>query len=161
MGIEPFEFYGNEPLIDTVRSGSPADKGGLKPGDLIVSLNGEPVKYWTRMTKKIQESKGQPLKLVVQRDGADVALAVTPKLNEGMGVYIMGITKRFNKDHFVKKSHGFFESISLGTKECFKLLGLTFDILGRLFTGQLSLKTLGGPLQIAQATSSAAKKRHG
>lgn len=161
LGIEPFEFFGNEPLVDSVRPGSPADKGGIKPGDLVVGLNGQPVKYWTRMTRMIQDNKDKPLKLTVLRDGKEVRLTVIPEFHEESGLYRLGITKKIQKEDFMREQHGLFESVALGTSEFKRLFLLTCDILWRLFTGQLSLKTLGGPLQIAQATSSAARSGFG
>ena len=56
-----------------------------------------------------------------------------------------------------KRRYGFIGSIKEGTAECANLLGLTFKVLERLFTGQLSYKSLGGPIQIAQASMAAAK----
>lgn len=161
LGVEPFEFIGNEPVVDTIRPGSPADKAGFKPGDEIVQIKNQPVKYWTKMTELIQDNGKEAFDVVVKRGDDRVTLSVTPEFNEDNQSWIVGITKKMNKDLFVKKSHGFMDAVALGTQECLKLLDLTFDILGRLFTGNLSVKTLGGPLQIAQATSSAAKSGFG
>jgi regulator of sigma E protease len=42
-------------------SGSPAEEAGLRPGDRIVALNGEPVHFWEQMVRLIQASEGTPL----------------------------------------------------------------------------------------------------
>lgn len=161
LGIEPYEFVGNEPFIDEVSPGSPAEQAGLKPDDRVVAIDEEPVKYWTQLTSIVHGSGGRSLRVTVQRDGLQQGFFVTPRYHEDAGVYLLGITKKTNHEDFIKIRHGFVESIQLGSREFFKLFGLTFDVLGRLVTGDLSLKTLGGPLQIAQATSSAARSGFG
>jgi regulator of sigma E protease len=161
LGIEPFSFYDNEPVIDTIKPDSAAAKAGFQPGDWVLSVNDEPIKYWTQMTELIQKAKGAPLTMMVKRGDVEVVLTATAEFNEGMGAWILGLTKKINPDSMVKKSHSFFAAIPVGFDEGLRLMGLTFEVLGRLFTGQLSYKTLGGPIQIAQATSAAARTGFG
>ena len=61
---------------------SPASAAGIKPGDRVVSINGEPVTTWESGTAIIRESDGTPLTFVVERDGVEVSLTVTPILAE-------------------------------------------------------------------------------
>jgi membrane-associated protease RseP (regulator of RpoE activity) len=61
---------------------SPASAAGIKPGDRVVSINGEPVTTWESGTAIIRESDGTPLTFVVERDGDEVSLTVTPILAE-------------------------------------------------------------------------------
>lgn len=161
LGIEPFAFYGNEAVIDEVRPGTPAAKAGVQSGDQIVAVNGVPVKYWTEMTKMVQDNADQPLELGILRNDAKVLLNVQPEFDEDLGLWLVGITKKIDESLFVKTQYGFLESIQLGFKENFKLFDLTIGVLKRLFTGDLSYKTLGGPIQIAKATGSAAKSGFG
>ncbi|TFB47643.1 PDZ domain-containing protein [Cryobacterium tagatosivorans] len=61
---------------------APGAAAGLKPGDRIVSVDGTPIQTWEQSTAIIRESPGTPLEFVVERDGEDVNLAITPKLTE-------------------------------------------------------------------------------
>jgi regulator of sigma E protease len=54
------------------------------------------------------------------------------------------------------RQYGVVESIVLGTERMWELTRLTFEVLGQLFTGNLSIKALGGPIMIAQVTGEAA-----
>jgi regulator of sigma E protease len=60
------------------------------------------------------------------------------------------------KESVLFRQYGFGESIVLGTQKMWELTRLTFDVLGQLFTGNLSIKALGGPIMIAQVTGEAA-----
>ena len=65
--------------------GDPAAPGaaaGILPGDRIVSVDGESVDQWFRVTEIIREAPGRPLDLVVDRGGNEVGLTVTPLLSE-------------------------------------------------------------------------------
>lgn len=69
----------------TCESGDPAAPGaeaGLQPGDEIVSVDGVAIASWNESTAIIREHPGQPIEMVVVRDGEEVALAVTPLLSE-------------------------------------------------------------------------------
>ncbi|WP_368496403.1 RIP metalloprotease [Herbiconiux sp. A18JL235] len=61
---------------------SPGAAAGLKPGDKLVSLDGVAITSWAQSTDIIRESSGEALPLVVERDGEQVALTVTPLLTE-------------------------------------------------------------------------------
>jgi membrane-associated protease RseP (regulator of RpoE activity) len=60
---------------------SPAYQAGLRPGDRIVAIDGAPITNWADEVKIIEASPGRTLTMVVQRNGADVALSITPVRN--------------------------------------------------------------------------------
>lgn len=66
---------------------SPAAAAGLKPGDRLVSIQGEPVTSWDSSTTVIRDSAGTALSVVVERDGAQKTLTLTPLLSEH---YVLG-----------------------------------------------------------------------
>ena len=61
---------------------APGAAAGILPGDRILSVAGEPVDEWFRVTKIIRTSPGRPVAVVVDRGGEDVELSVTPLLSE-------------------------------------------------------------------------------
>lgn len=157
IGIEPQFFWGDDPVVGSVYPGSPAEKGGLKEGDLILSLDGARVPTWTEMSSLVRGGSGKELVVVYKRGAQVLESKITPEINNTAGFYAMGITKFIDPNLFVKKKYGFVDSVRLGAKETKKLFLMTADVLGRLFTFQLSVKSLGGPLQIAQASGAAAR----
>lgn len=158
LGIEPRYFFANEPIIDKVTEDSPAAAAGLKTGDKVVRLDGKEIKYWSLMTKQIQKSEGRPLEITVLRDGAEKTVTATPIENEQNKSWMLGIQLKIDESLFAKKRFGFLESLAMGTQRNIEFFGDTVKILSRLFTGNLSPKFLGGPIQIAQQTSAKAKE---
>lgn len=159
LGIEPGYFIGNEPVIDEVSPESPAFQGGMKAGDLVVAIDQVPINSWTDMSENVDASDGKALSVTVRRGGEMLTLSVMPRFDKANNKWLMGVKKDMQQrgDFFVKKSYPFGEAVVRGTRENIKLSGLTFSVLGRLVTGKLSYKTLGGPIRIAQASAMAAK----
>jgi regulator of sigma E protease len=159
LGIEPGYFIGNDPVIDEVAPGQPADKAGLKAGDVIVAIDQQPVQTWTEMTDKVEAAKGKPLAVTYRRGTDQQTVTVAPAYDEGAKKWLMGIRKdpsRHTED-FLLKRYGFVDAVKKGMSENLKLGGLTLSVLKRLFSFQLSYKALGGPIRIAQASAMAAK----
>lgn len=158
LGLEPRYFFANEPIIDKVTEGSPAATAGLKAGDKVVRLDGNDIKYWSLMTKQIQKSEGRPLAITVLRDGSETTVTATPVENEQNKSWMLGIQLRVDESLFAKKRFGFIAAVTMGTERNMEFFADTVKILGRLFTGNLSPKFLGGPIHIAQQTSAKAKE---
>lgn len=156
-GFEPALFIGNDPIIKDVSEDSPAARAGLMPGDVITAINGQEISSWSAMTKLVQDSGGKPLQVGVARGAEKIEVTVTPTFDEGMGAYLMGISRELTDMPMVVKRYGFFSAIQRGTQENWNLFTLTGQILVRLITGDLSFKALGGPVQIFSATGAAAR----
>jgi hypothetical protein len=66
--------------VAAVTQGGPGDKGGLKEGDRIVAIAGEPVKNMTAyMAAMGKQKRGQPVEITVIRKGERVTLTITPQ----------------------------------------------------------------------------------
>jgi len=137
---------GMEPLIGAVQKGGPAEKAGLQPDDKILAIDGEAVHYWHEMTGFIQASQGRPVQFEVQRGGEKVSLEATPEYNPAEKRYMIGIEQK-QPTVFVK--YGFVEGLRQGWGRTVYWSGLTLRIVGKLFSGQVSPKTMSGPLGIA------------
>ncbi|TFD49023.1 RIP metalloprotease [Cryobacterium frigoriphilum] len=67
---------------ETADEAAPGAAGGLTPGDRLVSINGQAIETWEQSTEIIRTSAGDTLTVVVERDGSEQTLTVTPKLTE-------------------------------------------------------------------------------
>ncbi|BDZ44157.1 hypothetical protein GCM10025866_00660 [Naasia aerilata] len=61
---------------------APGLEAGIRPGDKLVTIDGTAVTSWDQATARIRDSAGEPLDIVVERDGQEVALTATPLLTE-------------------------------------------------------------------------------
>lgn len=137
--------------VGGLMKGLPAEKAGVKMHDKILAVDGKPVYYWNQFSTAIKNSRGKKQQISIERDGKRIDLSITP-IEHG-GQYVIGV-QPFVK--LVFKQYGFFESLRLGFDKTLDLVDLTFITLKKLLTFDLSIKTLGGPVMIAQMSGQAA-----
>jgi regulator of sigma E protease len=137
--------------VQMVSPGQPAEKGGLRQGDVIKSINGEPV-YFYRFIEIVEANPEKECAFVIERDGQEMTLLITPRREGDVGK--IGVLQTAKS---VIKKYAFFPAIGQSVKENKRLAFLVFDFLKNLVTGQASAKQLGGPLEIATFSYAALK----
>jgi regulator of sigma E protease len=151
-GISGF-YPPNKPLIDKISPGGAAEGAGLKEGDLITKVDGKTITHFIELQQNIHAS-GEERAITVLRGGQELTLKVTPRLNKEMDVYLIGVSP---VETVVTKRYGFFKSIELGLKMAWDKTVLLGVVIKKLFAGDLSIKTLGGPIMIAQVSGQVAQ----
>lgn len=137
--------------VGRLRPGYPAEKSDLKVNDKIIAVDGKPVYYWNQFSSAVKKSNGKKLTLTVERGEKHLPISVTPV--EDNGKYVIGIEPVIR---MIFKKYGFVESLGLGFDKTIEFIDLTFITLKKLLTFNLSIKTLGGPVLIAQMSGKAA-----
>lgn len=144
------------PTIANVSDGSPAAMAGLRPGDRILESNGMQVRDSREWIEQIQHSADEPMTLRVRRDGRDLALHVTPEAftqDDGTRVGRIGAEVGYPEELrdrlFTVERHGFFAAFGAGVAQTADVSMLTLRVLGRMLVGDVSLKNLSGPINIA------------
>jgi regulator of sigma E protease len=140
-------YAGFQPKITTevqmVEPGLPAQKAGLRAGDVILDINGARV-YFYQFLSVIRKSAGQELVLTVDRQGQLLNLKVTPRLEGTIGrIGISQVPKS------VEKTYPFFQAIEKSIQENLDRSFLFVRIFRGFFTGETPTSQLGGPVAIA------------
>ncbi len=83
------EFFGvkngNGVLVRTVEKGSRAEKAGLRAGDIIVKINGQPVHDTSDFTSAVRSRNGNSVSVIVVRDKKEQNLNLTAARPQGIG----------------------------------------------------------------------------
>ncbi len=137
--------------VGKLKPGFPAEKAGVKINDKVIAIDGKTVYYWNQFSSVIKDSQGKKLELTIEREGKRLPITVTPI--EDNGRYVIGVEPIVR---MIFKKYGFFESLSLGFDKTIEFIDITFITLKKLLTFGLSIKTLGGPVMIAQMSGRAA-----
>jgi regulator of sigma E protease len=167
-GIIPWRLH-IPAVVNEVMPESAADRAGLRSGDRIVSIAGEEVNGWGWIGHLIQQhgAADQALPLVIERNGFEMDIEITPG-KEKSGLFsnrlVLGITRlepdeeqMANWDRAsVTLRFGPIEGLGRAVSETWRLSTVTLGMLGRMVTGQASVKNLSGPISIARFANSAA-----
>ncbi len=133
-----------------------AAKVGLKPGDLLISADGQEIRSMSKLQTVIQQAQDHPVTLTVSRDGKLVHLSVTPQKNAGtdnqwrigvtLGVKYKLVPLPFNQ--------AFVESLRWNESNA----TLIFQALKSIVQQKISARTLEGPISIARLSGEAASQ---
>lgn len=135
-------------------SGYPAEKAGLEVGDLIVAIDGIEIIHWAEMERIIHRSRGEEKVFTILRSGETFTVAIVPKLHEEMAIHLIGITRA---EDVVFKRYGLIGAVKKGFHTATSMTSRLFMVIKGLILGDYSLKTLGGPIMIAQVAGKAAE----
>lgn len=151
-----------EPILADVLGGSPAKRAGLRPGDRVLSAAGRPTETWYQLVEAIRSHPGKPLALVVQRDGRQLPITVTPNSVRGrdaagkrIDVGQVGAAPLIPEVH---RPVGAVEAVKLGAQGTWGSVVTIGTVLKQLLTGQMSARNVGGLLSIGEASGETASQ---
>ena len=126
--------------IGNVQEDSPAQAAGIVAGDVILEADGTVVDDWYDFTDIVEKhDNGEPLQLVVERDGSEVEVYATPEKGED-GRYIIGVGTQMERSAF--------KSIVKGPEATWDMTKNMYTVIKQLITGEVSTKDLAGPVGI-------------
>ncbi len=133
-----------------------AEAAGLKAGDHILAVDGEPVADWFALVEQIRSAPETPLELTLTRDGVERRITVTPSAHTGengetFGLVGAGATAVQWPDDLLREvSYNPLSAISYGLSETWSDTRLTLVAIQKMLTGLLSPTNLSGPITIAR-----------
>jgi regulator of sigma E protease len=141
------------PSVDSFVKGKPAETSGLKPGDLLLAVDGERMVFRSQVIETVTKKPGdKPIEFRIRRDGQDQTIAVTP-YREGdrtlVGIYMNEATRSFKPTPL--------EAIGMSIQRNIEMSGMILGTLKDLVTGEASPKQLMGPVGIAQLSGESAQ----
>ncbi|PIW61071.1 sigma E protease regulator RseP [Shewanella sp. CG12_big_fil_rev_8_21_14_0_65_47_15] len=151
-----------EPKIALISQGSAAENSELKVGDMLVAINGENYTDWQAFVDIIQHSANVPVELTVRRNGEQFTVSVTPssaKNSEGQEIGVLGVSPaqaQWPENMRLQLEYGPIDSLGIAADKTWQLVVVSFKMIGKLFTGDVSVKNLSGPISIAQGAGSSA-----
>lgn len=125
--------------------GGAAQRAGLLEGDEVVAVNGRPVQLWDELVKIIRDNPGTSITFEVRRGNILLpAQQITPDVDEERGQKIGRAGIR--NPYFVEVSYGAATSAKLALMRTWDTSIFSLRMLGKMLTGEISLKNLSGPL---------------
>jgi len=142
------------PVIGQMSPDSAAASAGIAAGDKILTLNGKNITYWDEIKPIITESKGNDIKVIVQRGSEEKSFTVKPKLSRAKNIfgeeesaYLIGVSPA-GKTVIERKNP--LSAVGSSFEKTWEISKLTVISVVKMLEGVISPRTLGGPIFIAQ-----------
>lgn len=151
------------PKVSEIVEGGPAERAGLKPGDLIVSADGNPMPGWENWVDYVRERPGETIALSYERDGTRQSTTLVPERitedgGQAFGRVGMAVVLPEMPESMLRTfDRGPLESLVAGVNRTGEMIGFTLTSVRKMLQGLISPKNLSGPITIAKVASTSAK----
>lgn len=151
LGLQPWR---PPALLGEVTPGRAAAKAGLRPGDRILAVGGEPINDWIDWVQQVRAHPGEDMEVKFERGGVEHRATVRPETRgEGEdrhGFVGAALPEAVANDMFAVLRHGPLAAFAAGAGRTWDMSGLMLRVLGSILTGNASVRNISGPLTIAQ-----------
>jgi regulator of sigma E protease len=143
-----------EIVVTTVQSGLPADKMGLKPGDILLSINGIALGADTQVKPLVQANAGKPIAVEWKRGPEKLAGTTIPTTEGMIGI---GYGLRYNGP--VRKiQYSLLQAFPRAWSDVYSVSILFVKQVGQIISGKIAFsQSVGGPIKIAQMATQTAE----
>jgi regulator of sigma E protease len=153
-----FEGLGFEPwqppaVVGTVEEETGARAAGIEVGDHIVEIAANPIGNFTDLQRVVAARPGETIPVRLIRDGEErlVEVALGSREEDGKQVGYMGIgISPASSEHWYVRKFGPLAAIGASIERTWNSTGFTVRMLARMVTGDVSIKNISGPINIAQ-----------
>lgn len=144
-------------VVTSVEPGSPAAEAGLRAGDAILEVftGAQAARELNQILALITAHEGTPLTFRIRRDQQVLEKTITPVEMEGRTRIGIGIGETIDSPLRLEK-YGLFQALGKSLRSNYQMTVLTFQVVGKLLTGQASLRMMSGPIEIAKYSGQAA-----
>jgi len=151
----------DEATIGRVAPDQPAAVAGLQADDIVIAIDGSPVKNFEAMREIVRPSGGKSLHFTWLRGSDTISADVVPVASPTAGpdgiVDTVGLVGVMAKEIY-PGGMGFFESAALGFKATNRMIWQILLFVKNLIVGNVAANSVGGPIYIAQQSAAAAQQ---
>lgn len=143
--------------IGGIQKGMDAERQGLKPGDILVSINGKPIRSTYKIREEVVGANGAPVTIVYKRDGREHTATVTPAQGEidGQKTWMIGVSL---EPRVVYVRLGPIDALRESVRSNIRSASMIYKFLLGIIEQRMSPKSLEGPIRMAQISKEAANE---
>jgi regulator of sigma E protease len=155
-------------VVEETVKGMPAEKAGLKKGDRIIAIDGQPIERWEAMQEIVSSSKGRPLVFKILRDGETFETRIEPEEVQEKNVigvkesaYRIGIRRAgiiIPDEDQITLDIGVWGALTKGLGQTWNVVKATGYFFVKLVERKVPSEAIGGPIRIAQMANQQAEE---
>ena len=149
------------PVVDSVVAGKPAALAGMQTGDSVIAIDGRPVSRWDEVLEAVSAAPGKSVAFAVARGIGQQTIVMTPEAQEittASGArQVVGRIGVGVRQNIVREPVTAGEAMRGGWTLTWAMGSNVVKTLGNLFSGEVSVSQLGGPVEIARSSVAAAQ----
>ncbi|GGX02445.1 zinc metalloprotease [Pigmentiphaga litoralis] len=160
LGREGLALASPRPIIRAVVDGSAAADAGLLAGDRVVGVADKRDPSATEFIQTIQQYPGRTLPIAIVRDGVPMTVNVMPRAETpaGASVPVGRVGAQIGGDvELITMRYGPIDSLVMGAQKTAEVSWFSLRMLGKMLTGNVSLRNLSGPVTIADYAGQTAR----
>ena len=152
------------PLIGKVVPGEAAATAGLQAGDLLQTVDGEPLNDWVQWVERVRASPGKTLRVGILRDGQPLTLSVVPKssgqageLVGRIGAEVARLESTETTILMATERYSAADALRRAVERTANVSVTSLKFMHRMLVGEASTSNLSGPISIAQFAGASAR----
>lgn len=152
-----------KPVFGELIKGGAAQDAGIQVGDEVIAIDGNAISDWEELVRQVVDNPGSKLHFTVKRATQRLEINVTPKIDQTgkKPVGRIGARPKIDQAQFDKMMtevrYGPFVSIGKAAQKTWEMSIFSLRMMGKMLTGNLSLKNISGPITIADYAGQSAK----
>lgn len=147
------------PVVGGFTADSPAQAAGLKVGDLLLTIDGKPVEYFSRIPDLIGDRAGQSLVVQYDRDGQRRQTTIVPQSDRvtdcSGATHTVGRLRIRAANVTEFRSHDVLGAMWAGVRHVWGMTTMFYTSMAQIVTAVRPVDELGGPIRIAKAAGEA------
>ena len=163
LGFEPGPIL--PPVMDEISDGGAAEQAGFISGDEVISVEGEEISSWFGWVEYIRERPGETVMVVIERNGFQRSIEMTIGFAQEGGQAIgrigagmdTNLAQEIYGQAIVEQRFGILDALPKGAIKTWDMSVLTVRMFARMFTGDVSVRNISGPINIAAIAGDSAR----
>lgn len=145
----------NEVQVAGVLAGMDAERQGIRHGDIIYSVNGQPIRSIFKLHEIVRAAEGNPVQIVYLRNGKQHTITAKPSFSKDEKRWMIGVQL---ERRVIVTQLSFPAALRESVSQNIKSASLIYQFLQGMVERRMSPKSLEGPIRIAQLSGDAARE---
>jgi regulator of sigma E protease len=156
LGFQPWQ---PPAVVGSVTEDGAAAVGGILDGDRFVAIDGEQIVTFADLQRVVSARPDKTVVIELVRRNAQLSREVTigSRDQDGVTVGLLGVgISSMSADYWYVRKYAPIQAVGQAVQRSWTSIGFTFRMLGRMITGEVSIKNISGPINIAQYAGNSA-----